>query len=321
MNRQRVEPGRLLYVPPDEALLVRWVPRCSGTTSLLQLQCRGFAQKAASVTIQPVYDSGLTTVLKADVSQPSDITVQFSKGAVNSMLEADTLYAITVTSSILLPHNRTRLFTTNVSVTVQTALRQKDWSSAEWIGGYTQLRARPAIPTGRIVQATAYASGVGCFRLTVNGLAADPVAFMEPGWSVLPTHRLLYRAYNISTLLAPSQVNAIDIRLGMCKYGYIDSFCSPDSQGSGARCRGLLMQLSIRYADGTTFNLSTTSTGGYWEGTTSENPIVYDHLFNGEIYDARLEKLDWDRADSINNSEGGSNRAYSVSACSTNRVL
>jgi len=98
-------------------------------------------------------------------------------------------------------------------------LADTDWEGV-WLGGGTQMRTTFTLPKGRgaIASATAYASGVGCFSLELNG--APQSDFMDPGWAVLPSKRVLYRAYDVAmhTLAAPA-VNAIGVRLGMCKYG------------------------------------------------------------------------------------------------------
>ena len=70
-------------------------------------------------------------------------------------------------------------------------------------------------------------------------------------------------------------------------------FCTPHAAGSGSDCRAFIMHFSAVYVDGTVHNMSTAA-GSPWEGTISENPIVYDHLFNGEIRDMRVGDRLWD---------------------------
>jgi hypothetical protein len=50
-------------------------------------------------------------------------------------------------------------------------------------------------------------------------------------------------------------------------------------------CKASVLRLSVKLADGSTHNISSSSTGG-WMATTTANPIRYSHLFHGEIYDA-----------------------------------
>ena len=54
----------------------------------------------------------------------------------------------------------------------QTALPAESamWPGAEWISGGTQLRGAFRSPAGkRLARATAYASGIGVFAMTLNG--------------------------------------------------------------------------------------------------------------------------------------------------------
>ena len=174
--------------------------------------------------------------------------------------------------------------------------RPADWNGAEWIGGFTQARASFALRAGAtVVGATAYASGLGCFALTLNGQqVAD--SMMDPGWSTLPPMRLLYRAYNVSHLLVPGE-NSAGVRLGFCHYGGIDQPFCIDGHAMRDTCRGFVMRLSVRYADGETQDVLTTARGGggvQWNGTTKGNPMVYTHLYHGEVFDARILQAGWD---------------------------
>ena len=160
----------------------------------------------------------------------------------------------------------------------------------------TQARASFALRAGAtVVGATAYASGLGCFALTLNGQqVAD--SMMDPGWSTLPPMRLLYRAYNVSHLLVPGE-NSAGVRLGFCHYGGIDQPFCIDGHAMRDTCRGFVMRLSVRYADGETQDVLTTAGGGggaQWNGTTNGNPMVYTHLYHGEVFDARILQAGWD---------------------------
>ena len=90
-------------------------------------------------------------------------------------------------------------------------------------------------------------------------------------------------------LLRAGAANAVGFRLGMCKYGYLGSFCD-GAHGATAACRAAVLQLNVKFTDGTGQNVSTEAASGQWTGTTSANPVTYTHLFNGETFDARLEE-------------------------------
>ena len=192
-------------------------------------------------------------------------------------------------------------------ISMRTALLDvTDWRDALWLGGFTQLRGNFALaqPPSAISSALAHASGVGCFTMSVNGLAADATAnnasYMDPGWANVPSVRMLYRQYDVSSLLR-SGTNVIGARLGQCKYGYQGSFCA-GAHGSLATCRAFRMLLIVTYEDGTSQTIATqpgtpadTGTGGArWLGTTDLNPIRYTHLYHGEIVDSRIGDPHWD---------------------------
>ena len=159
----------------------------------------------------------------------------------------------------------------------QTALRdQADWNGAQWISQFTQARSNFTLKPGTdIASATAYASGVGCYALSVNGQpAAD--SMMDPGWSTISPMRLLYRAYDVSALLRRGE-NGIGVRLGFCHYSYIDqAFCKGGHAMRGT-CRGFVMCLSVKYMDGTSQRVVTSAAdgGAVWLGTTTANPVMF----------------------------------------------
>ena len=123
---------------------------------------------------------------------------------------------------------------------------------------------------------------------------------MDPGWSTLPPMRLLYRAFNLTTLIRAGS-NAIGVRLGFCHYGGIDQAFCIGSHAMRDDCRAFIMRLSIQYADGKQQDVITSASTGaaheeQWLGTISRNPIVYTHLYHGEVFDARHIEPGWDEA-------------------------
>jgi alpha-L-rhamnosidase len=209
-------------------------------------------------------------------------------------LPPDQAFTITVASFYALANEIGASATT--SATFHTALGSgtagvnKDWAGAAWIGGFTELRSPIfTLPANLAVSlATAYVSGVGCFDFLVNNQLADPTSRLDPGFSTIPTMRILYRAINITSQLANGVANGggntVGFRLGMCKYGYLESFCTGAYAGN-ANCRAAILRLSVKFSDGSTRNITT---GTDWFGSTQQNPIVYTHLFHGEQYDARI---------------------------------
>ena len=76
------------------------------------------------------------------------------------------------------------------------------WSSSRWIGGGSEVRAAWSLPAGKggVVRARAYASGLGSFKLNINGQDVGD-HFMDPGEAVYDL-RALYVGFNVTQLLS-----------------------------------------------------------------------------------------------------------------------
>eukprot|EP01052_Picozoa_sp_SAG31_P025693 SAG31_NODE_2268_length_6049_cov_1.979835_4_plen_500_part_00 len=170
------------------------------------------------------------------------------------------------------------------------------WPGAEWISGGTQLRGSFHTPAGKnLKRATAYASGVGIFSMTVNGKNVSD-SFLDPGFSTVPSWRMLYRAFDVTQLIqGQGRANAVGVRLGQGKYGYLESYCTP-SDSFSPTCRAFLLSLCMEFSDGSRENFTTTASDS-WRATTAGNPVFYTHLYHGEQYDARREQVGWDTPD------------------------
>lgn len=173
-------------------------------------------------------------------------------------------------------------------------LRAADWGDAQWIGGGTSFRSEFKLATRKKIAAAAvYVSGVGCYELHINGHKVTPGVFMEPSWVNIPNVRMHYRAYDVRHLLIDSAANAVGLRTGMCKFGYLGQHCQGAAGGWTSRCRAVILSLSVRYTDNTMQRVYTSASSNSWMVTTEGDPIRYSHLFHGEIYDAQLEDKGW----------------------------
>ena len=97
--------------------------------------------------------------------------------------------------------------------------------------------------------------------------------------------RLQYQVYDVTKIIKPGE-NALGTILGDGWYrGRIYVMGSRNVYGSRL---GLLAQLEIETADGTSLTISTDSN---WKATTG--PILKSDMKDGEVYDARLEMPGW----------------------------
>src|SRR5205807_10442652 len=109
----------------------------------------------------------------------------------------------------------------------------------------------------------------------------------RPGWTSYDK-RLQYDTYDVTALLRQG-ANAIGATLGDGWYrGRLGFEGKRNTYGTRL---GLLAQLIVHYADGRT---EMVGTDARWKSATG--PILMSDIYDGETYDARLEKRGWSRA-------------------------
>ena len=148
-----------------------------------------------------------------------------------------------------------------------------------------------------LASARAYVTGLGFFELYVNGkkvsedlMVPNVTAYgkrpgLEKNYIGLPDnfkeYRVMYLSYDIKDLLKKGE-NAVGAILGNGFYNapisWTHSYGSPRFIG----------QLHITYTDGTEEIIVSDQT---WKA--SKSAIVWDLVFDGEQYDARLEQANW----------------------------
>jgi alpha-L-rhamnosidase len=159
-------------------------------------------------------------------------------------------------------------------------LAAADWK-ARWIAGKGLLRTEFTLPA-RPLRARAYISAVGWYELRLNGAKVGRFA-LDPGWTDLD-RRVLYTTYDVTALLRPGR-NAVGIMLGK---GWSTSDLRPT--GAPPVPQAALLQVEVELENGGRFTLAS---DGSWR--TLESPILSDHIYHGETYDARRETPGWDR--------------------------
>ena len=134
-----------------------------------------------------------------------------------------------------------------------------------------------------VVDAVIYISGLGHYELTLNGDRIGDTQF-DPMWSDYDK-TIYYNAYNVTANLKRS--NAIGVLLGNGFFNeqggrYVKmqvSFGPPT----------LFFRMYITYRDGTKEVIDSDESWRY-----APSPIVFNDMYGGEDYDARLEQKGWD---------------------------
>lgn len=194
----------------------------------------------------------------------------------------------------------------------------EDWQ-ADWItpaADTTDPQAREAYHLRRkfklsgertIRRATIFATALGIYELELNGRRIGDSLY-APGWTTYE-HRLQFQAYDITDLLqngpaSETQTPTVEHVIGATladgwyigRYGWTER-----GQLYGDR-RALLLELRVQYEDGTeeivTSSANTDSAAGSggtgWKAATGASLAA--NLYDGETYDARLERSGWSTA-------------------------
>jgi alpha-L-rhamnosidase len=128
-----------------------------------------------------------------------------------------------------------------------------------------------------------YITAHGIYEAWLNDKRIGDELF-TPGWTTYQKC-LQYQVYDVTDSLKEG-ANAMGVVLGDGWYrGYTSFFYIRNIYGTKL---GLYAQLEITYQDGASESIFSDET---WKSTTG--PILESDIFNGEVYDARLEKPGW----------------------------
>jgi alpha-L-rhamnosidase len=138
----------------------------------------------------------------------------------------------------------------------------------------------------QVKSARVYVTSLGLYKLFLNGEKVSDDLF-TPGWTSY-NKRLQYQTYDVTTLL--QKQNAIGAIVGDGWYrGYIGW---KDQRNYYGDKLALLLQLQIDYTDGSSEIIVSDEN---WKVNTGA--ILKSDIYNGELYDARLEMNGWARED------------------------
>ena len=139
-----------------------------------------------------------------------------------------------------------------------------------------------------VEKARAYVTGLGYYELRLNGEKVGEEV-LDPGWTDYDK-RILYTTQDITEGLKKGK-NAVGMMLGNGRY-------TPDEKVVEKNPHALqrygdkpvaLLQIEIEFTDGSKMSVVTDNT---WKITSG--PITFNDIYDGEVYDARLEKEGWD---------------------------
>ncbi len=153
-----------------------------------------------------------------------------------------------------------------------------DWSNSKG----TYLRKAWQI-TKPVQEAYICSTALGLYHLSLNGKDVGDDQ-MAPGWTSYH-HHLCYQTYDVTGLLQEGE-NVVGAHLGAGWYkGMMGFILERNNYGDQT---ALLLELTIRYADGTEDVIVTDES---WLGCNS--PVTFSEIYDGERYDARLDQPGW----------------------------
>jgi alpha-L-rhamnosidase len=172
-------------------------------------------------------------------------------------------------------------------------LEKNDWK-AKWIARTTDVAVKPApllrrefIIDGHVKKARAYISGLGYYELYLNGKRVGD-HILDPGYTRYD-RRVLYVTYDVTEILNSGR-NAVGVILGNGFYNVQNKAAWNFDQAPWRAAPKLLCQIEAELDDGGRVTIA-----GDQSWKSADSPIVYNTIYSGEIYDARLEQRGWDR--------------------------
>ncbi|HLV89002.1 MAG TPA: glycoside hydrolase family 78 protein [Candidatus Sulfotelmatobacter sp.] len=171
-------------------------------------------------------------------------------------------------------------------------LQPSDWK-AHWITPNLKEEPAKSNPSpmlrhvfetrGNVASARLYASAMGLYEIELNGKRVGDQYF-TPGWTAYD-FRYQYQTFDVTDMLKSGK-NAMGATLGDGWFrGFMTWDANRDSYGTKL---ALLAQLVITYKDG---KRQIVGTDESWKAATG--PILSSDIYNGETYDARLERAGW----------------------------
>ncbi|MFJ2263754.1 family 78 glycoside hydrolase catalytic domain [Streptomyces sp. NPDC087844] len=145
-----------------------------------------------------------------------------------------------------------------------------------------EFTARAAVRSARLL-----ATALGVYELELNGsVVGDHV--LAPGWTSY-RHRHRYQTFDVTALVREGR-NAWGAHLADGWYRGLLGFNGGTRDIYGERT-GLVAELRVEYADGSA-DTFTTDDGWQW----SPGPVLSSGLYEGEVYDARIEQTRFSEA-------------------------
>ncbi len=187
--------------------------------------------------------------------------------------------------------NTNKSFISTISSFETGMLSETNWKGF-WISDGEDIHLKPApyfrklfTAEKKIKSARAYISAAGLYELYINGNKVGNHR-LDPAYTRFD-RRTLYVTYDVTKNLQAGK-NAIGVILGNGWYNFQSKAVWDYERAPWRNRPAFCLDLRITYEDG---SIETISSDETWK--TSLGPIVFNSIYTGEHYDARLEQPGW----------------------------
>ncbi len=160
------------------------------------------------------------------------------------------------------------------------------WIVAPWQSEALLLRKEFPVKSG-LQRAVAHVCGLGHFVMTINGQKSGD-HLLAPGWTKY-NRTCLYETHDI-TRLVDQGTNVVGLMLGDGMYHVERRQRFSKFQGTHGPLRAIV-HIQLKYEDGSVEFVGTDET---WK--VHAGPVIYNDVYGGEDYDARLAQSGWQQA-------------------------
>lgn len=176
-------------------------------------------------------------------------------------------------------------------VTVETGLlTEAGWQGAATIAAERETESgEPKRPihfrkdfnvNGTVESARLYVTALGIYEAEINGERVGDLV-LAPGWQSY-ANRHVYDTYDVTDLITSEGANAIGVSAG--EGWYSGRLAWDNMREYWGDTIGVIALLSVTLQDGRVIDVPTDTT---WQASTG--PVVTSEIYDGEVYDSRIE--------------------------------
>ncbi len=174
----------------------------------------------------------------------------------------------------------------------ETGMMQIGNWKGHWVSDSKDITLKPAAcfrkqfrPSGKIISARVYIAAAGLYELFINGERVGNHR-LDPMFTRFD-RRTLYVTYDVTSLVNSENV-ALGVLLGNGWYNFQDAAVWYFDKAPWRNRQKFCLDLRLTYEDG---HQEVITSGTDWK--TSPSPIIFNSIYVGEHYDARLNQPGW----------------------------